>query len=92
MSRNDELSKTPVPFADVSVVGFMLAESETSVFPVAICLSVSVRAFQFIPGFGLSVLTPNFTTSPCCTGFEVVNTITPSGDFCPVHPFSVLND
>ena len=32
--------------------------------PVSTCVSFLSNTFQLIPGFGLSVLTPNFTDSP----------------------------
>ena len=50
------------------------------------------EALQLIPGFGLSVLIPNFTISPDCIGVDVENMITPCGVFSPVHPRSVLKD
>ena len=62
---------------EVPTTGSITDDSDTSVFPIAICLSESVRAFQFIPGFGLSVFIPNFTISPDFNGFDVVKTITP---------------
>ncbi|GBF24282.1 hypothetical protein MnTg01_00620 [archaeon MnTg01] len=77
---------------EVSTPGSITEDSDTSVFPIAICLPESVRAFQFIPGFGLSVFIPNFTISPDFNEVEVVKIITPWGVFSPVHPRSVLKD
>jgi len=62
------------------------------VIPVFICVSFLSSTFQFIPGLGLSVLTPNFTDSPGLIESDDVKIMTPCEFFSPVHPFSVLND
>ena len=60
--------------------------------PVDICVSFLSSAFQLIPGFGLSVFTPNFTDSPGLMVSDDVKIITPCAFFSPTHPFSVLKD
>jgi len=52
-------------------------------------LSPLSNVFQLIPGFALSVLTPNFTDSPGLIVSDDVKTMTPCGVFSPTHPFSV---
>ena len=70
----------------------LVVQFSGSDFPSSICFSFLSIAFQFIPGFGSFVLTPNFTDSPGETGLLVVKIITPCGVFSPVHPLSVLKD
>ena len=77
INLNVESSRTPMLVEEAPTPGSITEDSDTSVFPIAICLSESVRAFQFIPGFGLSVFIPNFTISPDFIGVEVVKMITP---------------
>ena len=60
--------------------------------PVPILLSSLSNVFQLIPGFDLSVLTPNFTDSPGLIDSDDVKITTPTGVFSPTHPFSVLKD
>ena len=57
-----------------------------------ICLPSLSNAFQLIPGFALSVLTPNFTDSPVLITSGDVKIMTPCCVFSPIHPFSVLKD
>jgi len=55
-------------------------------------LSSLSNAFQLIPGFAISVLTPNLTDSPDLIVSDEVKIMTPSGVFSPTQPFSVLKD
>ena len=76
---NTESDKIPLPeFSPVIFSLFMgFGNSFGIVFPVSICFSFLSSAFQFIPEFVLSVLTPIFIDSPGLTDSEDVKIITP---------------
>ena len=92
---NSEFSSIPSPelcISDFVSVFTGFGRSSANVFPISNCLSFLSRAFQLIPGFSLSVFTPNLIDSPGFTNSFDVKIITPCGVFSPVHPLSVLKD